>query len=42
MSGVHAPGVKNLDSAIAAAHHTALAHAEATRAMKAVNPTLRA
>lgn len=41
MSGVHAPGVKNLDHAVAAAHHTALAHAEATRAMKAVNPTIR-
>ena len=41
MSGVHAPGVKDLDHAVAAAHHTPLAHAEATRAMKAVNPTLR-
>ena len=41
MSGVHAPGVKDLDHAVAAAHHTALAHAEATRAMKAVNPTIR-
>ena len=41
MSGVHAPGVKNLDHAIAASHHTALAHAEATRALRAVNPTIR-
>ena len=41
LSGVHAPGVKDLDAAIAAAHHTALAHAEASRAIKAVNPTLR-
>jgi beta-glucosidase len=41
MSGVHAPGVKNLDSAIAAAHHTALAHAEATRAMRAVKSDIR-
>ena len=38
MNGVHAPGVQNLDHALAAAHHTALAHAEATRAMRAVNP----
>ena len=37
MNGVHAPGVKNLDHALAAAHHTALAHAEATRAMRAVH-----
>jgi beta-glucosidase len=41
MSGVHAPGVKDLDAAVAAAHHTALAHAEATRSMKAVNPSVR-
>ncbi|MFM6963008.1 MAG: GH1 family beta-glucosidase [Micrococcales bacterium] len=41
MSGVHAPGVKSLDDAVAAAHHTALAHAEASRAMKAVNPSIR-
>jgi beta-glucosidase len=41
MSGVHAPGVKNLDSALAAAHHTSLAHAEATRAMRAVNANVR-
>jgi len=42
MNGVHAPGVKDLDSAIAAAHHTALAHAEAVRAIRAVNPVARA
>ena len=41
MNGVHAPGVKNLDHALAAAHHTALAHAEATRAMRAVRSDLR-
>ena len=36
LSGVHAPGRQDLGAAIATAHHTALAHAEATRAMKAV------
>ncbi len=41
MNGVHAPGVQNLDHALAAAHHTALAHAEAARAMRAVNPNVR-
>lgn len=41
MNGIHAPGVQDLDSAIAASHHTALAHAEATRAMRAVNPSIR-
>ena len=41
MNGVHAPGVKNLDHALAAAHHTALAHAEATRAMREVRSDLR-
>jgi beta-glucosidase len=41
MNGVHAPGVRNLDHALAAAHHTALAHAEAARAMRAVRPELR-
>jgi beta-glucosidase len=41
MIGVHAPGVKNLDSALAAAHHTALAHAEATRIMKAIDPSIK-
>ncbi len=41
MNGVHAPGVKNLDHALAAAHHTALAHAEATRAMREVRDDLK-
>ena len=41
MNGVHAPGVKNLDHAIAAAHHTAMAHAEATRAVKSVSSNAR-
>ena len=39
--GVHAPGVKDLDTSIAVAHHTALAHAEATRALRAVRPEIR-
>jgi len=39
--GVHAPGIKDLDSAIAASHHTALAHAEITRALRAVRPEIR-
>ena len=34
--GIHAPGVKNAASAVAAAHHTALAHGYATRAIKSV------
>jgi beta-glucosidase len=42
MNGVHAPGVKSLDDAIASAHHTALAHAEAVRAIRAVQPLARA
>jgi beta-glucosidase len=41
MNGVHAPGVQNLDHALAAAHHTALAHAEASRAMRAVRNDLK-
>ena len=41
MSGVHAPGVRNIDSALAAAHHTALAHGYASRAMKDINPAIR-
>ena len=41
MNGVHAPGVKNLEHAIGASHHTALAHAEATRALRSVNPAIR-
>lgn len=39
MSGVHAPGVKDFDQAVAAAHHTALSHAEAVRAMRAIDPS---
>lgn len=38
-SGVHAPGRQDLSAAIASAHHTALAHATATRALKFVRPT---
>ncbi|MEI6649319.1 MAG: GH1 family beta-glucosidase [Actinomycetes bacterium] len=36
--GVHAPGKKDYRLAIAASHHTALAHAEGVRAIKAVLP----
>ena len=34
--GIHAPGVKDRASAFAAAHHTVLAHAASTNAMRAV------
>jgi beta-glucosidase len=34
--GIHAPGVKNRASAFAAAHHTVMAHAASTNAMRAV------
>ena len=37
-NGVHAPGKKDFSLAIAAAHHTALAHAAASRAIKSVRP----
>ena len=40
-NGVHAPGVKDFSSAIAAAHHTALAHAAASRAIKKVCPDVQ-
>jgi beta-glucosidase len=36
--GIHAPGIKNAASAVASAHHTALAHAYGTRAIKSVKP----
>jgi len=39
--GVHAPGIRDLDQAIASSHHTALAHAEITRALRAVHPEIR-
>ena len=39
--GVHAPGVKDTDQAIAAAHHTALAHGVAARAMRAKRADIR-
>lgn len=38
MSGVHAPGVKNRRDALAAAHHTAMAHAASTRVIKNLVP----
>jgi beta-glucosidase len=34
--GIHAPGIKDRKAAFAAAHHTVLAHAASTRAMRAV------
>jgi len=37
-NGVHAPGKKDYKLAIAASHHTALAHAAGTRAIKSVQP----
>lgn len=37
-NGVHAPGKKDFALAIAASHHTALAHAFACRAIKSVRP----
>ena len=37
-NGVHAPGKKDFRMAIAASHHTALAHAAAFRAIKKVRP----
>ena len=37
-SGVHAPGKKDYRLAIAASHHTALAHAEGVRAIKSILP----
>jgi len=36
--GVHAPGKKDYAMAVASAHHTALAHAAGTRAIKSVCP----
>ena len=35
-TGVHAPGIKDRASAFAAAHHTVMAHAASTHAMRAV------
>jgi len=37
-NGVHAPGKKDMDLAIIASHHTALAHAAGLRAIKSVCP----
>lgn len=37
-NGVHAPGKKDFSLAIAASHHTALAHSAAARAIKSVYP----
>ncbi len=38
MSGIHAPGVKNRKEAVAAAHHTAMAHAASSRVIKELVP----
>ena len=38
MSGVHAPGITDFNQAVAAAHHTALAHAEGVRAVREIDP----
>jgi len=38
MSGIHAPGIRNFNDAVAAAHHTALAHAASTRVIKNLVP----
>lgn len=40
-NGVHAPGKKDFKLAIAASHHTALAHAAALRTIKEVIPSAR-
>lgn len=40
-NGVHAPGRQDLDAAVAAAHHTAMAHGAASKAMKLVAPHVR-
>lgn len=40
-AGVMAPGIKDLSQAIASAHHTALAHGMADRAMRAVRSDLK-
>jgi beta-glucosidase len=37
-NGVHAPGKRDFNLAIAASHHTALAHASAARAIRKVRP----
>jgi beta-glucosidase len=39
--GVHAPGKKDYRAAVAAAHHTALGHALATRSIKKVQPSAK-
>lgn len=40
-NGVHAPGKRGFELAVAASHHTALAHAAATRAIKEILPDVR-
>ena len=40
LAGVHAPGRQELSAGVAAAHHSSLAHAQASRAMKAINPNI--
>lgn len=38
MNGIHAPGVKSLDAAIAGSHHTVLAHHKAASTIRAIQP----
>jgi len=40
MSGIHAPGIRDLDVSIAASHHTVLAHSQMIEAARAVRPGL--
>jgi len=39
--GIHAPGKKDYRAAVAAAHHTSLAHGLATRALKAIESSFK-
>jgi beta-glucosidase len=39
--GIHAPGKKDYRAAVAAAHHTSLAHGLATRALKAIDSSFK-
>ena len=40
LAGIHAPGLTDIASATATAHHTALAHAKATERIKSINSNL--
>jgi len=41
LSGVHAPGRQELSAGVAAAHHTSIAHAQASAAMRKVNADIK-